>query len=233
MTGTGGDDSRRRADLVASWPAIIAVALLAILLSMMTRGANTLSIDRRTTDAVQQLDGQPWQVIAQVGNGLGESTYAVTVAIVILAVAVVRRDPRDIAFLCTLLILRGATTLLKELFNSPRPTRDMAEVLETFDGFGFPSGHAVTSATALGGLGFLLARHFQARAARWCIAALWLLGMAMTGYARIWVGAHWLTDVVGGSLYGIAIVLLAANMSALVVEWIRERQHHRASYDTS
>lgn len=233
MIDAGTDAPNLKARLTASWLVIIVVALLAILLSIMTRGANTLSIDSETTDAVQQLDGQPWQAIAQVGNALGESTYAVTVAILLLAVAVVRRNPRDIAFLCALLILRSGTTLLKGVFDSPRPTRDMAEVLETFQGYGFPSGHAVTSATALGGLAFLLVRHFEAQSVRWCIAALWLLGMVMTSYARIWVGAHWLTDVVGGSLYGIVIVLLAANISALTAGWIGERQHHLPSSDTS
>ncbi len=233
MIDAGTDAPSIKAKLTASWLLIIEVALLAILLSIMTTGANTLPIDSETTGAVQQLDGQPWQAIAQVGNALGESTYAVTVAIVLLAIAVVRRNPRDIAFLSALLILRSATTLLKGVFDSPRPTRDMAEVLETFQGYGFPSGHAVTSATALGGLAFLLARHFESPSVRWCIVGFWLLGVAMTGYARIWVGAHWLTDVVGGSLYGIAIVLLAANISAWAAGWIAERQHHRPNSDTS
>lgn len=233
MTETEVEASRPQANLAVSWLAIIAVTLVAIILSAMTSGGNTLSIDIRTTEAVQQLDGQPWETMAQVGNALGESMYAVTVAIILLAVAVVRRDPRDIAFLSVLLLLRAAAAQLKDLFDSPRPTRDIVEVLERFDGSGFPSGHAVTSATALGGLAFLFARHFGATIARSLIAALWLLGMVLTGYARIWVGAHWLTDVIGGSLYGIGIVLIAANISGMIARWIGERQDRQAGPSTS
>jgi len=233
MTDAGDDTRRPNASLTVTWLAVLAVTLPALVLSAITSGANTLAIDLETTDAVQRLDGQPWRAIAHLGNALGESTYAVTVAIILLVVAIVRRDPRDTAFLCMLLLLRGAATRLKVVFDSPRPTPDMAEVLETFHGFGFPSGHAVTSATALGGLAFLLGRHVDTPFARWSIGALWLVGMVMTGYARIWVGAHWLTDVVGGSLYGVVFVLIAANVSAVVARWTRKRAHAHAGLATS
>lgn len=227
MIRTGPDVSPLRNNLTVSWRTIVAVSLLAILLSVAGRGANTLSIDRETTNAVQRLDGQPWESIARVGNALGESTYAVAAALVLVVISIVRRDLRDVAFLCVLLLLRGAATSLKGVFDSPRPTRDVAEVLETFDGFGFPSGHAVTSAVALGGVAFLIARHASTTRPRWGLAVLWMLGMVMTGYARIWLGAHWLTDVAGGSLYGIGIVLIAANVSAIIAARIAERRHHQ------
>lgn len=227
MIGTGPDVSRLRNNLTVNWLPIVAVLLLAVIFSVAGQGANTLAIDRETTNAVQRLDGQPWESIARVGNALGESPYAIAVAVMVLVISIVRRDLRDAAFLCILLILRGAATSLKWLFESPRPTRDVAEVLETFDGFGFPSGHAVTSAVALGGVAFLIARRFPATNAQWGLAVLWMLGMVMTGYARIWVGAHWLTDVAGGSLYGVAIVLIAANVSAIIAARIEERRHHQ------
>lgn len=213
----------RRADLTVSWVVIAAVFLLAGTLSLVTRGGNTLPIDRETTRTVQELDGQPWRSIASAGNALGESTYAVPVALLLLAMSVVRRDIRDTLFLLVLLLLRSAATVLKGLFDSPRPTIDVAEVLETFDGYGFPSGHALTSTIALGGLAFLAARHLNARRARWALVAAWLMGVTMTGFARIWVGAHWLTDVVGGSLYGISAVLIAASVSVRLTAWIDGR----------
>jgi undecaprenyl-diphosphatase len=212
-----------RPALTVPWFAVVVVLLLATCLALISQGGNTLAIDQRTTDALQQLNGQPWRGLAQVGNTLGESTYAIPFAAILLVVSVIRRDPRDVAFLCVLLLLRGAATALKGLFDSPRPAVDVAEVLDTFDGFGFPSGHAVTSAVALGGLAFLAVRHVHSQGAAWGAALAWFAGMMMTGYARIWVGAHWLTDVIGGSLFGIAIVLIAANVSGIITRWTRER----------
>lgn len=222
MSRTSSPNPAKRNDLTAPWWVILLILALAVPLSLVTRGDNILSIDREATGSVQRLDGQPWQGIADIGNLLGESTYAVAIALVLLLVAIARRDLRDVAFLCLLLVLRSATVVLKGIFGSPRPTIDVAEVVGTFDGFGFPSGHAVTSATALGGLAFLIFRHARLSAAACpAVQLLWLVGVLMTGYARIWYGAHWLTDVIGGSLVGLAIVLVSANLSALLNSWLK------------
>lgn len=215
----------RRPDLDVSWLVIVAVFILASMLSLFARGGNTLRIDRETTRLLQELDGQPWQTLADVGNALGESVYAVPVALLLLAVNLVRRNVRNTLFLLVLLVLRGAATVLKGLFDSPRPTIDAAEVVGNFDGFGFPSGHALTSTIALGGLAFLAARRTDSTRVRVVLGAVWLAGMAMTGFARIWIGAHWMTDVIGGSLYGLGVVLLAANLSASLVDGFGGRRH--------
>lgn len=234
MSPTSSPYPAKRNDLTAPWWVTLVVLALAVPLSLVTRGANILSIDREATGTVQRLDGQPWRGIADVGNVLGESTYAVTIALVLLLVAIGHRDLRDVAFLCLLLVLRSATAVLKGIFGSPRPTIDVAEVVGTFDGFGFPSGHAVTSATALGGLAFLVLRHARLGAGgRWAVMVLWLLGVAMTGYARIWFGAHWLTDVIGGSLIGILIVLVSANLSALLNSWLKAPERRPAEVTRS
>ncbi len=227
MTASSFSRLSERHDLTVPWPLVALVLMLAIVLSLFTRGANTLSIDRETTRAVQGLDGQPWQALADIGNWLGDSTVAVVVAVVLIAIAAVRRDVHDGAFLFVLLILRSAATALKGLFDSPRPSADVAELLEVFEHSGFPSGHAITGATALGGIAFLAARHARFRTGMWALPVTWVLGMAMVGYARIWVGAHWLTDVVGGSLFGMAIVFIAANTSAIVADALAVRRERK------
>lgn len=43
-----------------------------------------------------------------------------------------------------------------------------------------------------------------------------MICVTLTGYARVWVGAHWLTDTIGGTMIGATIVLVSANLSALI-----------------
>ncbi len=79
-------------------------------------------------------------------------------------------------------------------------------------GYAFPSGHAAGSLVGFSLLARLFARGRGrwARGALWAVAALLILGV---GFSRIYLGAHWLSDVVGGYLLGAfwLLVLAAAN----------------------
>ncbi|MFE2041878.1 phosphatase PAP2 family protein [Streptomyces sp. NPDC059477] len=73
----------------------------------------------------------------------------------------------------------------------------------------FPSGHAMTATVICGLLVWLLHRYGASRKVlRWAttVAVVSVLGVGLT---RVWLGVHWLSDVVGGWLLG-AMVIAAA-----------------------
>ena len=75
--------------------------------------------------------------------------------------------------------------------------------------FSFPSGHAVVSTVMLGFLAFLLSRR-QTMQTRLIIAALAGLYVALVAFSRLYLGAHWLSDVLGGISLGVAWVSVLA-----------------------
>jgi phosphatidylinositol-3-phosphatase len=88
---------------------------------------------------------------------------------------------------------------VKQLVERPRPPAGIA--LSHATGFAFPSGHATDAAAVYGMLALLLSRsgHRPARAATWA-AAVGLV--ALVGLSRLYLGVHWLSDVVVGICLG-------------------------------
>ncbi|MFD4728334.1 phosphatase PAP2 family protein [Streptomyces seoulensis] len=73
----------------------------------------------------------------------------------------------------------------------------------------FPSGHAMT-ATVVCGLLLWLVRESGMRGPRWYGAvALAVVSVLGVGLTRVWLGVHWLSDVLGGWLFGALVVALA------------------------
>lgn len=103
--------------------------------------------------------------------------------------------------------LAGATAwasshLLKEWFDRPRPTAGELQrpLRELASGNGFPSGHAAVSTALV--VVLVAAVTLRRPAWTWPVVVAALTVAVMTSLARIYVGAHWPLDVVGGAVLG-------------------------------
>jgi membrane-associated phospholipid phosphatase len=202
--------------LVAPWWVVAVLAGLFVVLAIVTRGPNTLRIDANVTSWIQRRSTWWGEPLASFGNVIGESPVAIAFLVVALAVGIYVRHWREVWFLLLAALGRLLGTFLKEMFDSPRPDASRATLHEAFDGFGFPSGHATTASVAAGALAYLLARQVTNRSIHIALGGLWIAAMASTAFARVWYGAHWFSDTLGGALYGMVVVLLAANLSLLI-----------------
>ncbi|MEU3147888.1 phosphatase PAP2 family protein [Streptomyces sp. NPDC006999] len=76
----------------------------------------------------------------------------------------------------------------------------------------FPSGHAMTVTVAFGLLLWLLHRHGADRALWGWAVTLAALSVSGVGLTRVWLGVHWPTDVLGGWLLGVVVVVVGVRV---------------------
>ena len=110
----------------------------------------------------------------------------------------------------------GLYNLVKHLVGRPRPPP--AIWIGHFSGTSFPSGHAAQSVACYLMLAVILGagRPPQIKIALFGVAVLVVL---VVGGSRIYLGAHWLTDVLGG--YALGAAWLAAVLAVVLARWPR------------
>ncbi|MDH5822935.1 VTT domain-containing protein [Luteimonas sp. RD2P54] len=91
------------------------------------------------------------------------------------------------------------TTVLERLIDMPQPPTAHL-------GFGFPSMAVTMTTIAFGFFAVLIARELPGRSRVWPYLVAGVV-VALLGFSRIYLGAHWLSDVVGGLLLGIVWLL--------------------------
>jgi len=142
-------------------------------------------------------------ILTELGDG-------VVIALVVVAVLVWllwRRYWRAAAYWTAAVGFgQTATTMIKLGLQRPRPLADLYDGLSTY---AFPSGHATMSMVVYGFLAVLVARSFSA-SRRWLIYAVAALLIFAIALSRLYLGAHWLSDVIGGLSLGLAWICLLA-----------------------
>ena len=111
-------------------------------------------------------------------------------------------------------ISSGLDNIIKLLISRQRPPADIVHILSPTTGYSYPSGHAVFFTW----MSFMIAVSLAPRIRPVYRPMLWILAVVvtvLTCIARVWAGAHWPSDVLGGMLLGIG-------WSAFVL-WLPER----------
>lgn len=90
----------------------------------------------------------------------------------------------------------------------------------------FPSGHSLNSVVVGGVVAYLLWRHLHRPASRAAVVVVGVVFALAMGMSRVYLGHHWLTDVLAGWALGAAwlALLITVHQLALAVKEHRRRE---------
>jgi membrane-associated phospholipid phosphatase len=212
QTAHPGQTRRPVTSLVPAWLAVAGSAVVVALLAWaVTAGlAPLLDADRAVSTALYAGDGRSrWvEVLLQVATAPGLSATRAVVLLPVLVWLVLRRAGWTAAWV--LVAAAGVsplTTLLKDAVGRLRP--QFAEGGAGYGSFSFPSGHS-SGIVALVTIVLVLAWPLIGPPARRAWLAAGGALVLLVGLTRIWLGVHYLSDVLAGWALGLGWTLLVA-----------------------
>lgn len=155
--------------------------------------------------ALQDLRTAPGDAVMIAVTELGDTTVVIAVTFIVFLWLVWKRAWHTAIY--WLVAIAGASalnTVIKVALHRARP----GELVHSgWSAFSFPSGHSTVNMVLYGFLAFLIAREIRP-VLRGSVALGAATLIFLIAFSRIYLGAHWLSDVLGGLAFGAAWLTL-------------------------
>ena len=165
---------------------------------------------------------------AHVISWLGSVAF-LAVASVVAALVFLRKRWFDAILGLALTMLGGSVLniLLKQLFQRQRPVFETP--LVNLTSFAFPSGHTMGATLFYMFIAAVVAYAMKSKRVRVLAFACALILIGMIGMTRIYLGAHFVTDVVGAIIAGTAWLAFCWTAVETLRKWRRRQERHHAA----
>lgn len=208
----------------------LVLALLVVgALAWLARSIAYFPIDLEITRALQRIENPAVQQFFHAVSWVGFPPQSnIIFGSVILGLLVVRLWREAVCLFFAAAGSAGLWFLITPLIDRPRPSPDLVRVALELPTGGFPSGHALNLTAIFGFLIYLSLVLLSDVRWRALLISLLAVPILFIGMARVYDGAHWASDVLGGYLLG--GIWLA--LSVQLYRWIgarieaRHRRHH-------
>lgn len=190
---------------------------LFVLLTVLAQRTNYFPFDLTFTQALQQINFPGFAKLMEWITFLG-NPQAGTVLVVITVIIFLILDKKSISLFILVSISLVAIIVegLKTFVSRPRPDPFLIkQVFPETSLDSFPSGHVIFFMTFFGFLVFLTLKMMKKSLLRNCLLVIQISLIILIGVSRIYLGEHWLSDVLGAYLFGAIYLTLLVHFYQL------------------
>ncbi len=138
----------------------------------------------------------------------GELPYSLLMVVIVSMIFFKFKYRRESYFILSILLSGLIILGVKNLINRPRPTAFYVRLVEINRFQSFPSGH-VMSYVVFFGFMIILMKHLPdiPKVVRKMVSYISAFYVLTIGFSRIYLGAHWFSDTIGGLLLGLICLI--------------------------
>lgn len=169
--------------------------------------------DLQSTTFLQGIESIALNSYMKIVSFLTEGEFMFAFGLLVVLIMHFLRKRKEFFMSLGMLIVLHLNPILKLIAGRPRPTTELVEIFTDSKGMSFPSGHAFQVIVLFGFLIYLVERMVSTIWMRRTIQILLIMLILSVGISRIYLGAHWLSDVIAGYYFGFIFLL------ALIIFW--------------
>jgi len=184
---------------------IIGICLfLSIVVTILVLGSHVTSLDDGFYNLLMRLQSNFFDSYFKMITHLGNFSYIALIAGLIIVWSLIKKNTIKYYLLLTLFLTVVINQGLKFIIGRERP--DLIQMIEA-SGYSYPSGHTMISISFFGLLIYLIYKSKLNSFVKWLVNGLLTIIMISVPISRIYLGVHFFTDIITGTLLSVCILL--------------------------
>ena len=182
---------------------LIITCILFTLLSILTLNNKLITLDNLTHNFILSIRCNNLTNILKIITNTATSYTLIILTIILLIFIKNKKIPTSIAINLTLSFITNE--IAKNIFTRTRPL-GINLIEET--SYSYPSGHSMVGLAYYGFLIYLINKYIKNKKIKNIFSITLILNILLVGFSRIYLGVHYLTDVIGGFLLGTIFLII-------------------------
>jgi len=183
---------------------LILLLVSGIALSLAAYIFGVFPFDLKVAFALRGEDNPVFAAVMTAVSFLGDGWIPVIMVFTVAAICTIKKKWLEAIFVVATLSSGVLAGILKMLVGRQRPpsfSLNPNDIFQSFNQYAYPSGHVLFFVVFFGFVGFL-AWKFLAGWKRWITVSICATLIVLIGPSRIYLGEHWVSDVIGSYIIG-------------------------------